>query len=51
MIDITQLENRISRVRQESEKGLSEAMIRYISKDKKEPDWMLKHRLQSYEIF
>ncbi|MEK7171967.1 MAG: Fe-S cluster assembly protein SufB [Patescibacteria group bacterium] len=52
MIDITQLEKpNQSRYAKKAKKGLSEAMIRYISKDKKEPDWMLKHRLQSYEIF
>lgn len=30
-----------------AQKGLSEALIRRISSDKKEPEWMLKHRLDS----
>ena len=32
-------------------KGLSEEKIREISKIKNEPDWMLKFRLDSYNIF
>ena len=31
--------------------GLSEELVRQISKDKNEPEWMLKKRLESYEIF
>lgn len=34
-----------------SEKGLNEDVIRNLSKMKKEPLWMLKFRLKSYEIF
>lgn len=34
-----------------AKKGLSEALIRYISRDKKEPKWMLEHRLKSLEQF
>jgi Fe-S cluster assembly protein SufB len=30
-------------------KGLSEEVIRFISKIKKEPDWMLKYRLKAFE--
>ncbi|MFA6023644.1 MAG: Fe-S cluster assembly protein SufB [Candidatus Gracilibacteria bacterium] len=30
-----------------AQKGLSEALVRRISADKKEPEWMLKHRLNS----
>src|SRR3990167_2082537 len=33
------------------QKGLSEALIRKISADKKEPQWMLDHRLESFKIF
>ena len=32
-------------------KGLSEEVIRAISKAKNEPDWMLEYRLNSYKIF
>lgn len=32
-------------------KGLSEELIRQISSDKHEPEWMLEHRLKSYRIF
>ncbi len=32
-------------------KGLSEDVIRQISADKKEPEWMLKKRLEAYEWF
>jgi Fe-S cluster assembly protein SufB len=32
-------------------KGLSEALIRQISKDKNEPEWLLAHRLESLKIF
>jgi Fe-S cluster assembly protein SufB len=34
-----------------TKKGLSEELIRQISSDKKEPEWMLEHRLRSYQIF
>src|SRR3989344_4221838 len=34
-----------------SEKGLSEEVVRQISIDKNEPDWMLNKRLKSLEIF
>lgn len=33
------------------ERGLSEGLIRKISADKHEPEWMLEHRLKSFEIF
>src|SRR3989338_9979859 len=33
------------------EKGLSEEVIRLISKDKNEPEWMLKKRLEAHEWF
>lgn len=32
-------------------KGLSEDLVRQISKDKNEPGWMLAHRLKSLQIF
>ena len=32
---------------QKAQKGLSEALIRRIAKDKNEPKWMLEHRLNS----
>lgn len=32
-------------------KGLNEDLIRRISKDKNEPEWMLQHRLKSLELF
>ena len=32
-------------------RGLSEALIRRISADKNEPEWMLEHRLKSLQIF
>lgn len=32
-------------------KGLSEELIRKISSDKNEPEWMLQHRLESLKIF
>ncbi|MBI3336982.1 Fe-S cluster assembly protein SufB [Candidatus Peregrinibacteria bacterium] len=32
-------------------RGLDEALVRRISNDKKEPRWMLDHRLQSLDIF
>lgn len=32
-------------------KGLSEEVIRTISKEKGEPDWMLNYRLESYQLF
>jgi Fe-S cluster assembly protein SufB len=34
-----------------SGKGLNEEVIRMISKDKKEPEWMLKKRLDAYKLF
>ena len=34
-----------------SKKGLSEEVVREISKIKKEPDWMLEKRLLAYKIF
>jgi len=33
------------------ERGVSEKLIRQISKDKNEPEWMLEHRLKSLKIF
>ncbi|MBI4994829.1 Fe-S cluster assembly protein SufB [Candidatus Peregrinibacteria bacterium] len=35
----------------DAKKGLSRKLVEYISRDKKEPQWMLEHRLKSYEIF
>ncbi len=32
-------------------KGLNEDVIRAISRDKNEPEWMLKKRLEAYELF
>ena len=32
-------------------KGVDEALVRQISADKKEPEWMLEHRLASLKIF
>ncbi|MEK7122683.1 MAG: hypothetical protein AAB855_02395, partial [Patescibacteria group bacterium] len=32
-------------------KGVDEALVRMISADKKEPEWMLQHRLKSLKIF
>jgi len=34
-----------------SDKGLNEAIVREISKNKNEPDWVLERRLKSLEIF
>lgn len=34
-----------------AQRGLSEELIRRISADKKEPEWMLEHRLNSLKIF
>ncbi len=34
-----------------TEEGLSEEVVRFISEDKKEPEWMLKKRLQALKIF
>ncbi len=34
-----------------AERGVSEALIRRISGDKNEPEWMLAHRLESLRIF
>jgi len=31
--------------------GLNEELVRKISKDKNEPEWMLKKRLEAFEIF
>src|SRR3989338_8934856 len=33
------------------QKGVSEALVRRISADKKEPAWMLAHRLESLKIY
>lgn len=33
------------------QRGLSEELIRNISKDKNEPEWMLRHRLESFRVF
>lgn len=33
------------------QKGLTEGLIRQISTDKNEPEWMLQHRLESFRIF
>ena len=33
------------------EKGLSEDVIRTISKKKNEPDWMLEYRLNAYKVW
>lgn len=32
-------------------RGVNEALVRQISADKQEPDWMLEHRLQSLKVF
>ena len=32
-------------------KGLTEEIVRKISESKKEPSWMLEHRLKSLEVF
>lgn len=32
-------------------RGISEKLVRQISADKKEPKWMLEHRLQSFRVF
>lgn len=37
--------------RTKTEKGISEEIIRQISKEKDEPDWMLEYRLKALEIF
>lgn len=34
-----------------AQKGLSEELVRKISSDKKEPDWMLQHRLRALQKF
>ena len=34
-----------------TEKGLTEEIVRTISEEKKEPKWMLEHRLKSLEVF
>ena len=33
------------------ESGLTEEIVRQISKEKNDPEWMLEHRLKSLEIF
>ncbi|MFC1768752.1 Fe-S cluster assembly protein SufB [Nanoarchaeota archaeon] len=38
-------------VKFQTEPGLTEDVIRTISKHKDEPDWMLKHRLKCFEIY
>lgn len=35
----------------EAKEGLTEELVRFISKEKKEPDWVLKKRLQGLEAF
>ena len=35
----------------QSRRGLDEDLVRKISKEKNEPDWMLEHRLQSLDIY
>jgi Fe-S cluster assembly protein SufB len=34
-----------------AERGVSESLVRRISADKKEPEWMLEHRLKSLQIY
>ena len=34
-----------------SEPGVSEKLVRAISKDKEEPEWMLNFRLRAYDVF
>ena len=34
-----------------AQKGLTEELVRRISADKNEPEWMLEHRLESFRIF
>ena len=34
-----------------AEAGVSEALVRQISKDKKEPEWMLQKRLEALKLF
>ncbi|MDY2941644.1 MAG: Fe-S cluster assembly protein SufB [Varibaculum sp.] len=34
-----------------AERGLSEDVVRFISSEKNEPEWMLQRRLQAYQIF
>ena len=34
-----------------TKKGLTEEIIRTISKEKNEPEWMLEHRLKSLEVY
>ena len=31
--------------------GLNEELVRFISKEKNEPEWMLKKRLQGFSLF
>ncbi len=40
-----------SRYTRKARKGLSRELVKYISRDKKEPEWMLLHRLKSLEEF
>ena len=57
ILQIEKAAGKIHSMRQEEKfaastgKGLSEDVIRAISKDKNEPEWMLKKRLQAYEWF
>ena len=37
--------------RKKTEKGLNEEIIRQISKEKNEPEWMLQKRLEAMKIF
>ncbi|MBI2140667.1 Fe-S cluster assembly protein SufB [Candidatus Woesearchaeota archaeon] len=39
------------KLRFKAEPGISEEIVREISRDKKEPDWMLKKRLEGYRAF
>ena len=34
-----------------TERGLTEEVVREISRRKEEPEWMLEYRLKAYEIF
>ena len=35
----------------ESPEGLTEELVRFISKEKNEPEWMLNKRLQGFKLF
>lgn len=39
------------RYRKKTEQGLTESIVRQISEEKKEPNWMLENRLRALEIF